>query len=85
MKILIPLVAVATLSACALPDEQQQFLVDAAIAQVQAANDAGIDPIKAKPEELAVLTSACTLLQLLNPGMADDIASGCAVIQEAAK
>lgn len=85
MKLILPLTAAAVLSACALTPEDKAALADAAVVQIKAMNDAGVDPVSLPPEQLAVLASGCVLAPLWASGYAGDIELACQAIQEAAK
>lgn len=85
MKLILPLTVAAVLSACALTPEDKAALADAAVVQIQAMNDAGVDPVSLPPEQLAVLASGCVLAPLWAPEYAGDIELACKAIQEAAK
>ncbi|MGB1215051.1 MAG: hypothetical protein ACPG4X_16915 [Pikeienuella sp.] len=86
MKLVLTLAAVAALSACALPENfDKKAAADAAVAQIQAANAAGFDPINLPPEQVATLSGLCELVKAFYPDVAEDIALACAAIVEAAK
>lgn len=85
MKLILPLTAAAVLSACALTPEDKAALADAAVVQIKAMNEAGVDPVSLPPEQLAVLASGCALAPLWAPEYAADIAAACTAIQEAAQ
>lgn len=73
-------------AACSLPEGvDKQALADAALAQVVALNEQGVDPINLGPSELALLSSGCAFVPVVYPERADDITAICTVIVEAAK
>jgi len=81
---MIALSTVGLLGAC-VEGVDKKVLADAAIAQVQALNAAGVDPVTLDPEKLALLASGCALAPLFHPEMTEEIIATCAVVQEAAK
>lgn len=86
MKLALTLTALAVLSACALPEGvDKKALADAAIAQVQNLNAAGIDPVSLDDTQRALISSGCAFVPLVYPEVAEDIALTCSVILEAAK
>lgn len=85
MKFITTLTAAAVLSACALTVDQKAVLADATIAQIQALNAAGIDPVTLDEQKLAVLSTGCVMIAVVYPDRADDVALACLAIGEAAK
>ncbi len=86
MKLALTLTALAVLSACALPEGvDKKALADAAIAQVQNLNAAGIDPLKLDDTQRALISSGCAFVPLVYPDIGGDIALNCSVVLEAAK
>lgn len=83
MKFILPLVAVAALSACAETDSRA--IADAAVIQIQALNAAGTDPVSLSPENMAFLSAGCVMVQVVYPDVASEIAAVCDVVTEVAQ
>ena len=85
MKLILTLTAVAVLSACSLTGVEKKALADAAVLQVRALNEAGIDPVKLDAQQLAILSTVCVMSPVAYPVYAADITEACRVVSEAAK
>jgi len=91
VRILGALVLAGALGACSLSSEQVNAMRDAAIANIEAWNAAGVDPLQASPELVAAMLATCTtataILTVVDPTLAelgDDGAAFCAVVAKAA-
>ncbi len=71
--ILMGAVALAILAGCDLTAEQRVGFRDAAIANIDAWNASGIDPLQASPAVVAVMMMTCNtatmLMTVINPAM----------------
>lgn len=85
MKHFLPVAALAALSACAMPDADRRAAVDVALAQIEAYNAAGYDPVSLSESELMHLTAICLTAPVFFPARAQEISDYCAVIREAAQ
>lgn len=86
MKLVLTLAAVAALSACAqLASADKKALADAAVAQIQAINAAGFDPVNLPPEQIAIIQSGCAVIPLIYPDMTDEVSLACVAAMEIAK
>lgn len=84
MKLALALTAAAVLSACAMPDAERRLAVDIALAQIEAYNAAGYDPLNLDKDEQLHLNTICLTAPVFFPLRAAEIADYCEVIKEAA-
>ncbi|MEO1108252.1 MAG: hypothetical protein AAFX90_10050 [Pseudomonadota bacterium] len=66
-------------------EERQQAAAEFALAEVQAANDEGFDPISIAADKLSLLRRGCRFIPVFYPEYADEAEKLCPVILEAAQ